>query len=291
MPIFQLFRIKLVQQSDQLRLSFQDPQSKPSVLRAAIDSRPSGQIRRGVLWRVGNVHPLDRSAVYFAFGRTTPAELEVFDERTGSFEVAPFESSTSTHAIVDFENQTCALAKKATLAKDAVQLARRLARVLSSAPVVRDNESSVEIEAIPDQDDFVAILSRAHQISKFTLKFSLPNPWDAEKQIQRPLESTLAELRGTKGSTTFTGEDLDGDRLAALARATAATANDASAVVRMGRNSKPVTRHLREKSITMSIDDFEREVSPMLPLGIRVARNIRDWMDEQYQRVRGNVSQ
>jgi len=283
MPTFQLFRIKLIDPR-QLTLPLTVSRRKPDVLRAAIESRPTAEFREGQTWRIGNVESCDEHAIYFAFGRTTKSSLELFDAASQNFRATAVDNSPNTHVFVDFRLQVCAIAKRSSLAQSVAHIGRQLAQVLTGADAVRGSESQVEIEPIPDPEDFVSQLTGAYQISSFSMHFSRPNPIDVEQDLQLPLERTLSAIGGEAGKTTFRGPALDGEELAKLARAAAATGSDASARLRTAKSAKPVTKHLFGSAVTMSQDEEDAaDLAKMKP-------SVIGWMREQYARVRGTIS-
>lgn len=283
MPTFQLFRIKVVERSRQELLPFQgaDTLPKRDVIRAAIEERPSSEFRAGHTWRIGNVESVDSDAVYFALGRTTRYSLELFDEESGNFLVTAIENSPSTHVFIDLRFQTCAIAKRPELAQSVERVAGNLAKLLSQTNVAEAREVDVEIDVIPDPDDFIAVLRRAYQVVTFTMEFSRPNPWDVERDLQKPLEDTLAKIGGNAGATTFKGSALVTSELASLAHAVAATGNDARARLRTSKSAKLTTKRLRGSAVTLTAED-EEDLAAMRP-------KVLTWIREQYERVRGNL--
>ena len=70
---FQLFRVKAFHLAE--GLPFPNRPTPSELLRSAIKSGPSKELRPGVTWRIGNVEELDENGVYFRFGKTTKAML------------------------------------------------------------------------------------------------------------------------------------------------------------------------------------------------------------------------
>jgi hypothetical protein len=281
MPTFQLFRIKVVSAGPQMLLKFGMARTKGEVLRAAVEERPSKEFRAGQIWRIGNLERCDEDTMYFAFGRTTTSSLEQFDESTGNFSVTPVDNSPNTHVFIDFRLQVAAIAKRPSLAQPINAIARRLSQLLTESRAVRELEGTVEVEAIPDPEDFVALLQSAHQVVRFSMYFSRPNPWDVEQDLQKPLEAALSSLGGDGGVATFIGSALYGDELSKLARAAAATGNDASARLRPVKDAKLVTKRLSGSVVTLTEED-EEELAKMTP-------RLLTWIREQYARVRGTL--
>src|SRR5690348_12836239 len=110
---FQLYRIKVLRSPGAL---FSSDDTNAALLRQVIVARPEKGSGTGYTWRVGNSTPIDDSAYYFAFGRTTRSAFPVFDPTDHSFAEEEFESSPFTHVIVDVDLGVGAIAKKAQLA-------------------------------------------------------------------------------------------------------------------------------------------------------------------------------
>jgi hypothetical protein len=88
---FQLFRVKVFFPA-QLPL-LERPPSRQELLRQAIESLPSADSRRGLVWHIGNVAAVDRTGLYLRVGRTTTTTVEVFEDgrfRDQTFETAPY---------------------------------------------------------------------------------------------------------------------------------------------------------------------------------------------------------
>ena len=72
---FYLYRFR-VHPATQRNL-FTGEKTRPEILREVLASLPAGELRRGIVWRVGNVNPLDESSLYFRIGRTTRSTVEM----------------------------------------------------------------------------------------------------------------------------------------------------------------------------------------------------------------------
>jgi hypothetical protein len=250
---FQLFRLKVYRIPGSL---FSTDESPPSLIRSAILSRPERRSRRGVVWHIGNVEAIDDSALYFAFGRTTVANLPQFNAADRSFVEQEFESAPFTHVIVDSELGLCAIARKSQLAPNTIAMARQLANVLNDAPTAYDKNVRFAIEPIADPEQFIEQLREAQSVIGFSVTFSLPNPFDANQDFQLPMERLLQEAEGEKGRTTISGDDLDRDVLEELSRSAAATGNDASARLYREGESRSVKKRLRENFVSVPVTEI-----------------------------------
>lgn len=254
MPRFQLFRVRVLRPA-QMVLPFDDAEPGALLLNV-LANRPAVEVRRGHTWHVGNLEQIDGTGFYFALGRTTRSTVSHFDESTGNFVEEPFENAPYTHVVMDFRLQVCAIAAQARLSPTIPGIARQLARLFTDA-IDGDRAISVQVDALKDPNEFLALLDRAHEVYRFSMDFVRPNPWDVERDFQAPLQRTLQEAAGTHGRATLEGGALNVEPLKRLARAAAASGDDAEAVMRMDAELKPIKRRLRENPVILTDEDAE----------------------------------
>ncbi len=271
---FQVFRTKVFPSGQ--RLLFESAPSRSAILRQAVLAHPSGQLRGRAIWHIGNVEPLDDMGFYFRFGKTTRSTLEMFHD--GVFEDAEFEMSPYTHVLLDNVLEVAAIAKKTRLARTTVGIANQLARLLNSSPEVRGQDARLEVSAIPDPEDFIEYLQHAHSISKFSLWFSRPNPFDANEDFIQPAQRYLAEANGEKGKVEIKGEDLNAVPLEEMARSAASTGDDASVRLRTSESGKPVTKYMGRRAVTVAEETL---VEP------EQKRELLKRLRDIYHRIRG----
>jgi hypothetical protein len=105
---FQLFRVKVFP-SKQGHL-FRPPATPSVILKEVISSLPSAKLKRELVWHIGNVFHIDNQGLYFRVGRTAKYRLEFY--KNGAFIDEEFEGAPYTHALLDFETEVVAIAKK-----------------------------------------------------------------------------------------------------------------------------------------------------------------------------------
>lgn len=215
-------------------------------------SKPSAELRSGYIWHIGNINNLRNNGFYFALGRTTKSIVERYDEDEGNFIEEDFESSPYTHVIVDLHYQVIGIAKKTRLAPTAIGIANQLERLLNSCDYVSSLDVRIDVSDINDPEDFVTYLHEAYAVTKFSMDFGEPNPWDADKDFQAPMQKLLRASSGSKGKTTIAGQDLERNTLEELSRATASSGNDAQVVIKVDEASKNTTKHLKGNPATVS---------------------------------------
>lgn len=250
---FYLFRIKI--HEPPLPSMFDEEKSASERIREVILSKPSEELRKGFIWHIGNVIELKENGLYFALGRTTKTIVELYDEDEGNFVEEDFESSPYTHAFVDLTYQLLSIAKKTRLAQTPKGISKQLERLMNSAQELAESGRSVEILQISDPEEFINHIRNAYSVSKFTMEFGEPNPWDANEDFQAPMQKLLKESHGRKGRTSISGEDLKRETLEDLTRASAATGNDVQALIKSSQDERGVIKHLVGNPATVSEDE------------------------------------
>jgi len=253
LPQFQMFRIKVVR-GPQASL-FESPTRTSDILRNAIESKPSAELRKGHTWHIGNVKTLDSRGVYFAIGRTTTLTVERYDPKRRDFLEEEFDTAPYTHVFLDLETQVAAIAAKARLARSAAGVARQLQRLLNQSPGARDHEITFDVVELKDPEDFIAHLRSAYVIEQFTFTFSRPNPFDVNQDFVKPLERFLSEARGEQGKAAVTGSHLDSGVLEEVARSAAASGDDAEARLRTSESEGVVKKRLSGNPVILCEDD------------------------------------
>jgi hypothetical protein len=313
---FQLFRLRVLF-SRQLNLFERFGPSRDQLIEGAIGLRPSRTGPHGHTWHIGNLERVDDHALHFALGRTKKTQVELLDEVTGDFRVAPFESAPYTHVFVDTKFQVCAIARKSLLGETPA-IGKRLEWLLNGAfqigdldPTLSVSESqklipfrfdsfwksfresntgylaasdsiNFAVDPLKDPEPFIAYLDKAIAIKRFTIGFRRPNPFDARRDFQKPSQLYLQELNGRHGTTTFSGRALDPTPLKELAHAAAASGDNAGALLVVEGKDRPIYRQLRRNGVTLDEEEAE------------ILANMTGWMGQirmAYERVFGQTDE
>ena len=271
---FQLFRIKVYppKQRDFLRKDT----SRSEILKDTIISLPSGELRKEVIWHIGNVKGVDDNGLYFRIGKTLPSKIELYKD--GNFIEQKFETAPYTHVILDVVLEVCAIAKKTKLSPKPSGIASQFIRLLNKSEEAKKFNATFEIDAISDPEDFISYLQEAYVISKFWVTFSKPNAFDVNEDFIRPMQKLLKESDGEKGKSEVKGESLNIESLSELARSAATTGDDASAEMRLEPQSKKIRKYLKSKLVNIQCTEFE-DVEQKKGFLTRI-RNL-------YQKIRG----
>lgn len=252
MPDFQLFRVKLYESPHLF-----DDLTRPQILMHVLGLSPVIEPRKGVIWHIGKLQALGPDAAYFRLGKTTTSTLEVF--REGDFVEAEFESAPYTHVIVDSAQGVAAIARKPRLAPNAEGIARQLERLLNDADWTRSRHHEFEIDPLKDPEDFLKYLRSATAVTRFVVTFTRPNPLDIDEDITGPFQRWLGTANATDGKAEIEGDDLDATKLEAVARSAAATGNNATAVLSLEEEARPVKKSLRGGPVTVTHEDVSSQ--------------------------------
>jgi hypothetical protein len=269
-----LFRIKVF-----LPPLFGANLTAPVALREAIEEKPTRETgARGVRWHLGNVEELDDNGLYFALGRTSRGTIPLLDAKTGDFIEAASETAPYTHVILDVPSEVCAIAKRTGLAATVTSVGNHLARVLGASTVARQYGIQFEVAPLTDPEEFLRLLRSAYAITRFTVTFTRPNPFDVEQDFHKPMQRLTEEAGGEGGSTTLKGVALKEEPLENLTRSVASTGDDARARLLLEEGQQPVTRSLKGDTATISertVDSQDERQSVLEKLRARY-RAIRD---------------
>jgi len=255
---FQLFRVKFVKPK---QTSLFDDNKPPSeIFTAAINEKPSIELRKGFYWHIGNVEAIDENSGYFAFGRTTKSIVAKYDNETQNF--IEEDSETSPYAHVIFENKIglLAISKKTKLSPTTQGLANKLKALLESTKAVSELGTKCLIDPIVDPNTFIEILRTAYAVKRFEATFVGPNPFDADEFFQKPMSVYLREAKGEKGKTIIEGKDLDSQVLVDVSKSVASIGNKASAKVleHEGRKSRTIHLGTNYKRFHVDEDKFDK---------------------------------
>ena len=251
-----LFRVK-VQKVEQGVLFGQEMEPSKFVTEV-ISSKPSGELREGYIWHIGNVVFIGNEGLSFAAGRTTKKSKELYDENARNFLEVEDEESPFTYVYYDMKYGFLAIEPKSKLSPTVKGIARNMEKLLNRQDFVINSAYRIEISEIWDPEDFLKHIRQAYAVVGFTVHFGKPNPFDVEADFHRPMEKYLEETGGNKGRATVQGDDLDRDRIEEVTRSVASTGNDASARLRMKEGQRPVTRHLEGDPVTIPIEEEDR---------------------------------
>lgn len=224
---FFLYRVKFVR--DHQKEIFDDGASPEEIFGESINSKPSIKLSRGGEWRLANVTDIGTVGGYFAVGRISKSKSDRFDFDNGEF--FEDEDYQGPFARVYFNKNlgVIAIEDKYKLNSRVETTAARIRSLLLGSDAVKQRKVRCLVEEIWDPESFVDQIKSCDSVVRFTSTFTGPNPIDADKFFQKPLQVYADLMKASTGKIQVNGPSLDKKMVVAAARATAATANGATA--------------------------------------------------------------
>lgn len=257
--------------------AFADEMTAVEVLQKSFLERPTAKVSRGSIWHIGNTRPTEGGALSFALGRDAVLKAQQFDEGKREFREIEQRHAPFTFGVFDPRDQTVGVLIRQGVSLSAREVADKIEALLESAGFARAANRRISVDFIADPTGFAEILRIAYRVTRFEFSFSLPNPPDDEKYIQRPLKKFAEEAGATEGKASVRGDQLEPERLIELAGAIAATGDDATANVQMKAGSPIIRKRLGANSVREPVEGEGDE---------SVARVILDAMRRAYAAVR-----
>lgn len=254
--------------------------SKPSteVVADCFLQRPTAKVPRGAVWHIGNSVEIGDGGIFFALGREAIVKKQQFHEGRREFEEVDQEQAPFTVGVYDTVTQAAGVLVRPGVSLSAREIAKKLQVFLESTGVARQYNTKIVVDPISDPLDFIQVLKNASRVTRFEFDFSLPNPPDDEKYIQRPLKRFGQMVGATDGKASLKGPRLDTDLLVDLTRAIAAEGDDATANVEMVPGGG-----IERKSLTHNPVKEPVEAEVHEGTGPAILRAVR----RAYRRIRG----
>lgn len=248
------------------------------IISASFLARPTARVPRGAIWHIGNTSRTTEGGIFFALGRESVVTAQHFDEAAREFQEIEQIHAPFTVGVFDHETQVCGVLIRPGVSLNAREVAAKLTILLEESGIARKANSRISVDYIPDPEGFIEVLRTAHRITRFEFSFSLPNPPDDEKYIQRPLKRFAQRAGGSEGKASIRGGALNSQELIDVAKAVAATGDNATANVQMNEGGDVQRRSLSVTAVREPIDGQLHEGT-----GDAMMRSIR----RGYLRIRG----
>lgn len=259
--------------------AFRRTLSSSEVLAKSFLARPTTRVPRGAVWHIGNAIEMSEGAVFFALGREAVLKAQQFNEGTREFEEIEQAHAPFTVGVYDRDTQATGVLIRPGVSLSAREIATKLQILLESTGIPREHNTHVVVDPVPDPVGFIEILRGASRITRFEFDFSLPNPPDDEKYIQRPLKNFAERVGATEGRASVKGPSLDAEELVDLTRAVAAEGDQAVASVEMKPGSGIVRHGLNQNPLREPVEAQSHEET-----GHAILRAVRT----AYKRLRGS---
>jgi hypothetical protein len=226
---FHLYRVKFIKPA-QGSLFFERLSAR-DFFESALQQRPTVELRENSIWHIGNIEHIDEAGGRFAIGRTTKTTVEKFDSDSGNFIEELDDSGPYTFVYFDIEFGFIGIARRTKVAPTVKSIARKIQLLFSSTELARQAGIDVRVDLIPDPESFLKKLHQAYAIKRFLAHFTGPNPIDADELFQKPMSFYCQKMDAVQGSVSVSGDALNEEAVAAVAKSTAATGNHASALI------------------------------------------------------------
>ena len=199
------------------------------VIESSLLERPTTSVRRGSIWHVGNATRGPEGSITFALGREAVLTAPQFDEKLKEFTEVEQKQAPFTVGVFDRDTQTVGVLIRPGVSLNAREVASKLEALLESTGIARRANRRISVDFIPDPTGFIESIRKCYRITRFEFSFTLPNPPDDDKYIQRPLKDFAQRAHATEGKASVKGESLDKNEVIDVATAVAASGDDATA--------------------------------------------------------------
>lgn len=245
-------------------------------------ARPTAKIPRGAIWHIGNTVEIAENGIFFALGREAVVKSQKFNEGLREFEEIEQIQAPFTVGVYDKETQAAGVLIRPGVSLSPREIAKKIEYLLETAGLAKHHNMKIVVDPIQDPRGFIDALEKAYRITRYEFEFSVPNPPDDEKYIQRPLKEYGKRIGAIEGKTSLKGPALDADDLVELTRAVAAEGDDANASVQMHPGSGIEKVGLNRNPLREPV-----EAEPHEGTGSAILRAVR----RAYKRVRGTDGQ
>jgi len=188
------------------------------ILTESFKARPTTKVPRGAVWHIGNTVEIDGGGIFFALGRETILKKQQFNEGRREFEEVEQEQAPFTVGVYDPQTQAAGVLIRQGVSLSAREICKKLEVLLESTGIAQRHNTKIVVDPISDPVGFIEVLLTASRITRFEFDFSLPNPPDDEKFIQRPLKEFGKRIGAVEGKASLKGPDLDPQHLVELGR-------------------------------------------------------------------------
>lgn len=245
-------------------------------------ARPTAQVPRGAVWHIGNATEIPDGGIFFALGREAVVKSQQFNEGKREFEEVEQAQAPFTVGVYDKETQAAGILIRPGVSMSPREVATKVQHLLESVGLAQQHNMQIVVDPIPDPQGFIEILLSASRITRFEFDFSVPNPPDDEKYVQRPLKEYAKRVGAVEGKAALKGPSLDANELADLTRAVAAEGDQATASVERTPGSGI-------EKVGLNLNPLKEAVEPQAHEG--TADAILRALRRAYKRVRGNDGQ
>lgn len=259
--------------------AFKPKRPATEIVTESFMARPTTKVPRGAIWHIGNTVEIQGGGIFFALGREAILKKQQFNEGRREFEEVEQEQAPFTVGVYDPKTQAAGVLVRQGVSLSAREISTKLEVLLESTGIARNHNTRIVVDPISDPRGFIEILLTASRITRFEFDFSLPNPPDDERFIQRPLKEFGKRVGATEGKASLKGPSLDPEQLVELTRAVAAEGDEATANVEMLPGGGIERKGLTQNPVREPVEaELHEGTGPAILRAVRRA----------YRRIRGD---
>lgn len=259
--------------------AFRATRPSSEIIADAFMARPTTRVPRGAVWHIGNTIEIADGGLFFALGREAVVKAQQFNEGKREFEEVEQAQAPFTVGVYDMQTQAAGVLVRPGVSLSAREIATKLVVLLQSTGLASQSNTRIVVDPIQDPRGFIEVLQAAHRITRFEFDFSLPNPPDDEKYIQRPLKEFGKKIGAREGKASLKGPSLNAGELIEVTRAVAAEGDQAFANVEMRPGGGIEKRGLQHNPLKEPVEaELHEGTGPAILRAVRRA----------YKRVRGS---
>lgn len=250
---FELYRLRM--EKPRQKQLFENFPERDEVIKHAITSKPSIELRQTVKWHIGNVESSPRGWIYFLIGKTSLRKQEHYDKKARDFINALGEQSPFTYAVLNPADGILGIAKRSKLSARTQTVANRLERMLNSSEQVMKSHYTAVIKDISDPHGFIGKVRAAYAVKRFKFWVSPTNPIDIDRRFHQPNKDLVDQSGATEGVVSLQGAKLDKQIILATASSVNSVGDDARASIQQGQGKKPITVNLKGNPTKVSVTE------------------------------------
>lgn len=211
---------------------------------AVLKQQPSGEVREGYTWHVGNLNIISDDYIWFRFGRISDAILPQYDEINKLFIDEESEHAPNALIFLDLHYQVVAIEHNYQLLPNVVRIGKMLERVLNDWLLASLSPVKLEVRELRDLEDIISFINSSYRILTLTFEVGRKNNWDVDTHVQRPHEELLSITNGDVATTEISGSDLNKESAVRVARAV----NAKGRVVKIKAMRRPGDKAIKKNS-------------------------------------------
>lgn len=219
-----------------------------------LKQQPSGEIREGYTWHVGNLNIVSEDYIWFRFGRISDAIVPQYDEIKKNFIDEESEQAPNALMLIDMHYQVIAIENKYQLHPKVTRIGSTFERILNEWLTATKQPIKVEIRELRDLEDIIQFISNSYRILGIEYEVARRNNWDVDEHVQRPHEYLLEFSNGDLATTEITGSNIHKEAAIKITRAINAKGRPVKIKAMRRPGEKATKKTSTDKHKTISVD-------------------------------------